>query len=466
MSGQAIVDGGARELRRVALLLTATAALVLAGAGIALACTGRAQLYEIKPSSGKAGQEASVPGSRWDEGGPGDDAEVEIRWDGRNGELLTTAQGPSFNADFTIPEDAEAGPHIVVATAYNKATGQVEGEDSSSFRVLANESPENSSNPENNPNPDNSSDPDSSSSPENSSDPENSSSPEGSSDPDDSGSQNTTSSSSMSASGSRGSGSEGMTSDGSSSSSPSEGSTSSSSPSQGSTSSTSPSQGSTAASSPSQESTPSESGAAQPDESPQQAGAPDEARSREPAGQDQPRQSVGQQPTRSADEQPAQSVNPNPQPMQSTNPEPAEPQPVASPDSSGQPEPSAGASSAEAEAEASAPDPQAAAPAEGQGDSEESRAGRPDTDASRDGSHPSARSGSGDLWSGFDTGDETLSPGLDQPATGNQDGGMSQQLALAVGLFGAGALALMGGGFATLRRRRALVATAASRRDV
>lgn len=447
MSGQAIVNDGAPQLRRVALLLAATAALVLVGAGIAAACTGRAALTQIEPKSGKAGETVSVSGHNWDEGGPADDAEVELHWRNTEGTPLATPTGPSFTTNVGIPGDASPGTYYIVGVAYNKATGEVEGRDSIAFKV-ASEDPYASGDGSGEPSRGNSSNP----SEENSSEGETNNANSASS-------QNTTSSSSMSASGSEGADSEGMSSSGSSSASsaPSEGSASSSSPAQG--SSTSPSEGSTASSSPSQESAPSQSRASQPDESPQQAGTPDEARSGQPAGRQQERQSVRRQPSEAPTPQGDRSAAPQPDPQSL---EPAE-QPTEPTQSSGQPNLPDGEPAGDVGAEPEAAAPEAAEPAEDDSTSE-AEADRPDTDASREGSHPSARSGSGDLWSGFETGDGTLSPGLDEPVAGNQDGGMSQQLALAVGLFGAGALALMGGGFAALRRRRA-VATAGTRRD-
>lgn len=455
MSGQTIVDGGAPQLRRVALLLAAVAALVLAGAGIAFACTGRASLTGLQPKSAKPGTLVTVSGESWHDG------PVELRWENPRGQKLGDPTGPTFSENVRIP-DVEDGTYSIVAVAYYQGTHVEKGRDSLPFKVSSGDpyasgdpSGDNSQSP-----PSESGDPSGSET----RDPSGQDSPEQNSESSDSSNstQNTASSSSMNASGSRGS--EGMTSRGSSSS-PSEESASSSSPSQGSTASSSPSEGSTASSSPSRGSTPSQPGASQPDESPQQVGAPDEARGGQPAGRQQERQSVGQQPSQAPAPEPGQSAAPQPERQpQPAAPQPAEPQPAApAPSSSESSQPgdeAAGDAGAEAATESDAAEPS------DDGGRSRSQAGRADTEASRGGSHPSARSGSGDLWSGFDAGDETLSPGFDQPATGSQDGGLSQQLALAVGLFGAGALALMGGGFAAFRRRRAPVATAGSRRDV
>lgn len=419
---RAMVADGAPQLRRVALLLAATAALVLAGAGVAMACTGRASLTGVDPPAGKAGRTVSLSGNSWDDGGPGDDGEVEIHWQRTAGEPLTTAQGPSFNVDVRIPSGAEDGTHYVVAVAYDKMTGEVEGRDSVPFKVTSEE-------------PDESGDPSRSRSDDPSTESSSGSNPEGSSSSD--GSQNSTSSSSMSASGSNGPSSEDSTS----------GSTSSSSPSRGATSEPSgarSSPGSAAASAPSEQPASQPSASPEASGSRERVGAGDEARSAQPSAQD--RRAVGQQPT------------PQPQPQSSAQP-------------AGQPLPSQAADQEPASPEVADPEPASSEAAESEVSDAEAeggpRAGRADTDADADAdaradtAHPSARSGSGDLWSGFSAGDGAVSlgsPGLDGPvgAAGAQSGGPAQGLALAAGLAGAGLLVLMAGSFAALSRRRAL----------
>lgn len=102
--------------RRASTVLFAVFALLLLGAMGAWACTNLATL-NLSESAGQPGTTIDITGSSFS---TADEAQaVEIRWGGPEGEVLAEAEPDStgaIEADVTIPEDAEPGYHVLVAT--------------------------------------------------------------------------------------------------------------------------------------------------------------------------------------------------------------------------------------------------------------------------------------------------------------------------------------------------------------
>lgn len=102
--------------RRVSTVMLAACAMLLVSAMAAYACTNLATL-NLSEGVGAAGADVDVTGSAF---AAGEDApEVEIRWDGSDGSVLATAQPDGNGAiatSVTIPDDAEPGYHVLVAT--------------------------------------------------------------------------------------------------------------------------------------------------------------------------------------------------------------------------------------------------------------------------------------------------------------------------------------------------------------
>lgn len=400
------------------LALFVAAAMLVIGLGVAHACTTRASLYEVSPSSARSGNTVTVKGENFTQ-------DVEIRWNDENGELLATPDGPNFAAQVTIPE-AESGSYKFVAIGYDPV-GQPAGSDSHPVRVLpaentSEEPPENSD--------DSGSDAPSQSS---------TSGNQGDSDPEGSGSQE---------------------SDGSGSQEPS-------------------SQDSTSPEPSSQDSTSQDSTSPEPSsqDSTSQEPTSHDATSQEPSSQD----STSQEPS-SQD-----STSPEPSSQDSTSQEP-DPAAAGSRDSAGASdpveEPTSPSNQADngsrASADETAEDVAVGAArdetardeaAEATGEAERPQVAEDDgrswsdvaegrlSDARHPAAGPSARSGSGDLWAGLESG-ESQAPGLNEPVGDSDEfagAGTSEQLAMAAGLIGGGLLLLMGGALvATLHRRRRL----------
>lgn len=85
---------------------------------------------EIEPSTASPGDEISVFGPN----GYGQDSEIVIRWNEPDGEVLATVEpGDGFYApfgpvDITVPEDAESGQNLIVATQdLSEGEGYVRG---------------------------------------------------------------------------------------------------------------------------------------------------------------------------------------------------------------------------------------------------------------------------------------------------------------------------------------------------
>lgn len=102
--------------RRASTVLFAAFAMLLVSAMAAYACTNLATL-NLSEGAGSAGADIDVTGSAFS---TGDNVEpVEIRWGGTDGEVLAQATPDDTGAiqtSVTIPEDAQPGYHVLVAT--------------------------------------------------------------------------------------------------------------------------------------------------------------------------------------------------------------------------------------------------------------------------------------------------------------------------------------------------------------
>lgn len=102
--------------RRVSTVLFAATALLLVSAMTAWACTNLATL-NLSESNGVAGADIDVTGSSFS---TSDSAQaVEIRWGGTEGEVLAEATPDStgsIETSVTIPDSADPGYHVLVAT--------------------------------------------------------------------------------------------------------------------------------------------------------------------------------------------------------------------------------------------------------------------------------------------------------------------------------------------------------------
>jgi hypothetical protein len=103
--------------RRVLLAATGAMGLVLAAAMGAMACTNLATL-NLGTSYAQPGSTVEVTGSSFAEVGDGTQA-VELRWNATEGTLLAEVEPDSagtLSTEITVPEDAEPGHYVVVAT--------------------------------------------------------------------------------------------------------------------------------------------------------------------------------------------------------------------------------------------------------------------------------------------------------------------------------------------------------------
>jgi hypothetical protein len=102
--------------------------LVLLGAAAAWACVPQPIISSVQPrASGPAGGQVTVVGDNFDR------APVEIRWNGVQGPLLGTGNGPIFSIPVTIPDDVEG---LYVLTALSRQPGGgVGGTARASFQV-------------------------------------------------------------------------------------------------------------------------------------------------------------------------------------------------------------------------------------------------------------------------------------------------------------------------------------------
>lgn len=424
--------------KRLLVGLVVTAGALLFGASMAWACTPQAHI-SVTPDQAPAGAEVTVNGEQFVSAN-----EIVIRWGDRDsGTELGRARGPGFHENVTIPQGAEPGTYLIWA---------VDADDSWSAKVSFKVTDPNASTQ---------------------------SGSSGGASGGEHSNANTSGQTSASTSGGDGSTSTGSGS-GSQEGSSSQGSTSSESASQGSSSPASSSSGST-----SQEFGSSDSGLRgpeygqdsalagpnyddSPESAPQGSPAPEGSASSQPDGSSQ---AVGE-PDRTPStggQTPTQSVG-QPTDDRAASPQPGNGQPASQPDdgrATPSPSESAGSETDRGGNEAASSEEARAgaeeAAAEDSDDRQASagdRTGRADTDAAASTQDPSARTGVGDLWSGFDAsdGEASLAPSLDgSPADAGDDA--AHQLALALGLVGAGLLVLMSGAFLGVARRRALAAT-------
>ncbi|MEX2289761.1 MAG: hypothetical protein WD794_05470 [Mycobacteriales bacterium] len=113
-----------RAMAAVGLLLS------MAVAATAWACVPQPTIVAVQPrASGPAGGQVTVLGDNFD-GAP-----VEIRWNGLQGALLGTGNGPSFSIPITVP-DGEPGLYVLTALS-RQPGGGVGGTARASFQIEA-----------------------------------------------------------------------------------------------------------------------------------------------------------------------------------------------------------------------------------------------------------------------------------------------------------------------------------------
>lgn len=122
---------------QAALVATGFAAIALAGAGLAWACTDQANIY-LSRSSGPPGTQVTVEGELFA------DSMVEIQWHGTetsSGTLLATAEGSSFSVVVTIPEAPEDTYSIYAVAPHEDGSSAPYGDASRSFVVTSQDPP-------------------------------------------------------------------------------------------------------------------------------------------------------------------------------------------------------------------------------------------------------------------------------------------------------------------------------------
>lgn len=102
-------------------------ALLVTGAGLAWACVPQPYIVLRPLASGAASAEAAVEGQNF----TGD--RHEIRWNGLDGEMLTTASGAYFSVGFKVPA-VEPGMYTVLAVT-REPGGTVGNVATASFQV-------------------------------------------------------------------------------------------------------------------------------------------------------------------------------------------------------------------------------------------------------------------------------------------------------------------------------------------
>lgn len=107
------------------LALTGFVGLILAAtAAFAYACTNLATL-NLSSATGQAGEQLTVTGSSF-----GAEPDVTLRWNSVEGSELATVtpdQAGNIQATVTVPEDAQPGYYVVVATQTNEEGSQTFG---------------------------------------------------------------------------------------------------------------------------------------------------------------------------------------------------------------------------------------------------------------------------------------------------------------------------------------------------
>lgn len=121
--------------RRVSTVLFAAAALFLISAMAAFACTNLASL-NLSESQGSPGTTIDMTGAAFSPVGDGVQP-VQIHWGGAEGDVIAEASPDSsgaFQTSVTVPEDAEPGFHVLVATQMQEGE---DGELSASYGTPA-----------------------------------------------------------------------------------------------------------------------------------------------------------------------------------------------------------------------------------------------------------------------------------------------------------------------------------------
>lgn len=104
------------SVRRYVVLVATALGVLLIGAATAWACTSSAQIGVTgAEEAASPGEQMSVTGRDFYAGGP-----VQVYWQTGDGEqeLLFETTGRSFARPLTVPADAQAGTHLVVAYGY------------------------------------------------------------------------------------------------------------------------------------------------------------------------------------------------------------------------------------------------------------------------------------------------------------------------------------------------------------
>lgn len=105
-----------------------TVVVVLMAASVTWACIPQPRLITLQPrASGPAGTKVTVAALGFDPG------RAEIRWNGADGELLGTANGPEFSVEVTIPQ-ADVGLYQMVVLA-RSASGEIGNTNTVSFEI-------------------------------------------------------------------------------------------------------------------------------------------------------------------------------------------------------------------------------------------------------------------------------------------------------------------------------------------
>ncbi|HVE46580.1 MAG TPA: hypothetical protein VNA57_07535 [Acidimicrobiales bacterium] len=112
---------------RLTALLVPLAAVAVGAGGLAWACVPMPFMSVQPRASGPPGSEVTVIGASF----PGP---VDIRWNGHDGALLASAEGPDFSRMVKIPETPE-GLYVVFGVARDPAGG-VAATASAAFQVI------------------------------------------------------------------------------------------------------------------------------------------------------------------------------------------------------------------------------------------------------------------------------------------------------------------------------------------
>ncbi len=117
---------------RTGLFGAISALIMLVGASVAWACVPQPRLITLQPrASGPAGSQVTVAALGFDPG------KAEIRWNGADGELLGTANGPDFRVEVTIPQVGDGLYHVVVLA--RSPGGEIGNTNTVAFEVSADE---------------------------------------------------------------------------------------------------------------------------------------------------------------------------------------------------------------------------------------------------------------------------------------------------------------------------------------